>query len=461
LSKDCYPGGKNAAGVYHTIINQMPPHRIYIEPFLGSGAILRNKRPADGMSYGIEPDQEVFTSWQQFEAPGFHTPELQPKTQSDLATLVFKRTPNGKSVSLRIASGTFDDWRFRSGVHWDHDETLIYMDPPYLKEAIASTRPIYKHDYSDWFSHEELLRFALSVQRARVMISGYDHPLYAERLAGWRKITYTGMTRGGARQECLWMNYAEPVELHDYTYLGDGYREREDIRRQQRRWIRKLQAMPVQQRFALVAVLEAALPRDHATAALPVPAVTGEDTGTIAQPVTSTTGNNAETAVNKFAGPVAGSSAKTAATGDTGEARGVTNSGGNEKRIEPAKNLNGRKPLKGERAMEWLASKYFSDWEIEEALTSSNPVKTLRARAVDDRRGYGGPDGGWFTEAGGTITFTFEKTGYTTDLRTLAKKVLDDHAAGAPPEAELNWPPRARTAKVAGARSRKQLEAAA
>lgn len=28
-----YPGGKGGAGVFQTIINQFPPHRVYIEPF--------------------------------------------------------------------------------------------------------------------------------------------------------------------------------------------------------------------------------------------------------------------------------------------------------------------------------------------------------------------------------------------------------------------------------------------
>jgi hypothetical protein len=32
-----YPGGKGGAGVYQMIINQIPPHRVYIEPFLGGG----------------------------------------------------------------------------------------------------------------------------------------------------------------------------------------------------------------------------------------------------------------------------------------------------------------------------------------------------------------------------------------------------------------------------------------
>jgi site-specific DNA-adenine methylase len=41
-----YPGGKNGSGVYQQIINQIPPHEIYVEPFLGGGAILRMKKPA-------------------------------------------------------------------------------------------------------------------------------------------------------------------------------------------------------------------------------------------------------------------------------------------------------------------------------------------------------------------------------------------------------------------------------
>ena len=36
----------------------MPPHRVYIEPFLGGAAILRRKRPA-ALNIGIDRDPEV------------------------------------------------------------------------------------------------------------------------------------------------------------------------------------------------------------------------------------------------------------------------------------------------------------------------------------------------------------------------------------------------------------------
>ncbi len=51
-----YFGGKAQDGVYHTIINQIPPHTCYIEPFLGGGAIMRHKRPADLINVGIDLD---------------------------------------------------------------------------------------------------------------------------------------------------------------------------------------------------------------------------------------------------------------------------------------------------------------------------------------------------------------------------------------------------------------------
>ena len=39
-----YLGGKAGAGVYQTIINRMLPHRVYVEPFLDSGAVMRHKK---------------------------------------------------------------------------------------------------------------------------------------------------------------------------------------------------------------------------------------------------------------------------------------------------------------------------------------------------------------------------------------------------------------------------------
>src|SRR5688500_11067099 len=59
-----YRGGKAGAGVWQKLINLMPPHTTYIEPFLGHGAILLHKRPAhDNIGLDLDPQavQEVRT----------------------------------------------------------------------------------------------------------------------------------------------------------------------------------------------------------------------------------------------------------------------------------------------------------------------------------------------------------------------------------------------------------------
>lgn len=63
-----FPGGKNGDGIWQRIICQIPPHRVYCEPFLGSGAVMRRKRPAK-LSIGIDldpvpsPDSAITPGW--------------------------------------------------------------------------------------------------------------------------------------------------------------------------------------------------------------------------------------------------------------------------------------------------------------------------------------------------------------------------------------------------------------
>lgn len=41
-----YLGAKSGSGVFQTIINLIPPHDTYIEAFLGTGAVMKRKAPA-------------------------------------------------------------------------------------------------------------------------------------------------------------------------------------------------------------------------------------------------------------------------------------------------------------------------------------------------------------------------------------------------------------------------------
>ena len=219
-----YPGGKAGAGVYQQIINQIPPHRVYIEPFLGGGAVMLHKRPAIA-SIGIDCDTAVVTKWVPWE------------------------NPPGAIVKCGDAIS------FLSSYPWGSGE-FVYCDPPYLFETRSSKGRIYPHEFGDIGQHEKLLTLLLSLP-CPVAISGYWSSLYADMLATWRSIHYQTRTRGGSTvTEYLWMNYPEPLELHDYRYLGDNFRQRERLKRIRTRWLARLDRMDSLERYALLSSIE-------------------------------------------------------------------------------------------------------------------------------------------------------------------------------------------------------------
>ena len=129
---------------------------------------------------------------------------------------------------------------------------LVYCDPPYMLETRGDHR--YKFDFTNG-QHHQLLSILLALP-CRVMISGYWTALYSRKLVGWHKFNFGTTNRAGQRTtEWVWMNFAEPVELHDYRFLGANFRERERIKRKKRRWVAKLKWMPVLERRALLAAI--------------------------------------------------------------------------------------------------------------------------------------------------------------------------------------------------------------
>ena len=108
--------------------------------------------------------------------------------------------------------------------------------------------------------HRELLHILLSLP-CQVMLSGYRSALYDEALQGWNRSSFEAVTRAGdMATEWLWFNYPEPVALHDYRYLGEGFRERERIKRKKQRWVARLRSMPTLERQALLAAISEAWP---------------------------------------------------------------------------------------------------------------------------------------------------------------------------------------------------------
>ncbi|HEX8639115.1 MAG TPA: hypothetical protein VF692_13690 [Pyrinomonadaceae bacterium] len=223
-----YTGGKGGSGVYQKIISMMPPHKVYIEPFLGNGFVLRNKKPAE-LNIGIEIDEKVIADyWKGDEISNLY--------------LV------NENCLPRLENG---DW-----ITSNPKETLIYCDPPYLLETRRSQRQLYRYDMMTEEQHYELLRILIDLP-CLVMISGYASEFYDSILHGWRYDYFHTTNRAGERTtEYVYMNFPEPMELHDYTHLGEDYRERQDIKRQRQRWINNLEKMPMQKRFALMSAIE-------------------------------------------------------------------------------------------------------------------------------------------------------------------------------------------------------------
>jgi len=221
-----YTGGKNGSGVYQSIINLMPKHYVYIEAFLGSGAILRNKKAAV-RNIGVELDEKVLMSlWRGSDF------ELYNESFFDFLIL--------------------DNFHF----HFNNRKTLIYADPPYLKSVRSSKNKLYNFEMMSEAEHFELLTKLKSLD-CNVMISGYDCDFYNEHLNGWRKSHFWTTNRAGSRvEETVWLNFPEPFELHDYQFLGDDYRQRERIKKKRKRLKQRLLKMDKFERLALMATVE-------------------------------------------------------------------------------------------------------------------------------------------------------------------------------------------------------------
>lgn len=213
-----YPGGKGV--VFHKLINLMPPHEVFIETHLGGGSVIRHKRSAV-RNIGVEIDPEVVEMWRNEVTIDF---EL---IHDDAVNYLTNYPFTGKE--------------------------MVYCDPPYLRETRKKSGRLYKYEYIRE-QHIELLEVLKSLS-CKVMISGYESRLYQEFLNGWYTHCFQAGCHHGVATEWLWMNYSPPVELHDYRYLGNNFRERERIKRKSQRWVSKLKSMPILERQALLCAL--------------------------------------------------------------------------------------------------------------------------------------------------------------------------------------------------------------
>lgn len=239
------------------IVNQMPEHEVYLEPFFGSGAVLFNK-PAARIETVNDLDGNIVNLFkvirEQPEALA-RAVELTPYSrqeyyqafellESDLSELERARVflvrcwmARGGKTSDRtgwrhnidtVTVNALPDWiglphaileatnRLKKAQienqdavtlieRYNRQDCLIYADPPYLLET--RTQRHYAHEMKD-SEHEELL-LILNKHKGFVLLSGYDNDLYNDLLQGWSKLTKMSTTDAAtSKQEVLWLNPA-------------------------------------------------------------------------------------------------------------------------------------------------------------------------------------------------------------------------------------------------------------
>lgn len=258
-----YHGGKWKLAPW--ILQHLPPHRVYVEPYGGAASILLRKPRAYGEVYN-EIDGDVVNLFRvlrdeasaaelkrRLELTPFAREEFESSYQPandniDQARLLVVRAfmgfgSNGHCIRRKTGfransnrSGTVPahDWanypdalkgiteRIRGVVIENRDaievmlqhdgaDTLHYVDPPYVHSTRAMKNPYdlayggYAKEMNDG-EHEHLLSVLMEL-RGMVVLSGYPSPLYDETLAAWHRVETAAHADGARpRQEVLWLN---------------------------------------------------------------------------------------------------------------------------------------------------------------------------------------------------------------------------------------------------------------
>ncbi len=248
-----YPGAK--WGMAEEIVSLMPPHRSYLEPFFGSGAVLFNKPPSaietvndiDGdivnfftvlrempgelarlidltpyardvfddahHNRGTEPlDRAYRFAIRSKMGHGFKTYQ---KTGFKIDRYARERSYcvdcwNSLPEGLRSAAARLKEVQIENRPAMDiirrfnFDNVLIYADPPYLLDTRGGKQ--YRYEMSEQ-DHLDLLG-ALLQHKGPVILSGYPSEMYDSELKGWSHITRKAYNQNAdQRTEVLWCNF--------------------------------------------------------------------------------------------------------------------------------------------------------------------------------------------------------------------------------------------------------------
>lgn len=251
-----YPGSKRRIASW--IIQRMPAHHSYLEPYFGCGAVLFAKRSAPIETVN-DLDGEVVNFFRVIRDPESRERLLEWLDYTPYAREVyedaFQRGPqddveragyfavksmqgwgfrmNGncgwkKDVNGRECAYAVRYWNDLPGsIAWmaarlkqvqienrpaldliqnfNHGNVLMYLDPPYVFSTRSGMKQ-YRFEMTDK-DHVDLMETVVG-SRAKIMISGYDCELYDFYLADWNKVQIAARAQNNkSRVETLWMNY--------------------------------------------------------------------------------------------------------------------------------------------------------------------------------------------------------------------------------------------------------------
>ncbi len=214
-----YPGAKTNSGIIQWLVNDTPEHEHYAELYAGSAQLFDAKRPAPGGNY-----------------------------LRDINPAVVAALQNKYCTRAHISLGSALDFL---QAHQLTRRWFIYLDPPYPYLSRRSGAKIYKYEMGTDLEHVQLLSAVAAVD-ANIKISTRQNELYDQHLAGWRKEEFKTMGHHGPVTEIAYMNYPPPLLLHQYDYIGNGYVDRQRVKRKITRFASKLQELPLYERHLFI-----------------------------------------------------------------------------------------------------------------------------------------------------------------------------------------------------------------
>jgi DNA adenine methylase len=234
------------------IISHFGQHKLYVEPYGGSGAVLLAKERAAMEVYNdLSKDLVLF-----FQTLAQHPDDLLQAIDCSLYSGVIDDVPTEDTVELarrffqrnnttwthsgafksqsrvtqtnRTVTTVFEERK--KHLHWvaerirgvvfecrdalevikkyDGPDTLLYVDPPYYGERKAD---LYKHEMADETSHRRLAE-VLHVCQGSVVLSGYPSDLYRELYGDWAVDSRLTLSNAkDRRMEFLWIKSEENI----------------------------------------------------------------------------------------------------------------------------------------------------------------------------------------------------------------------------------------------------------